>query len=61
MTELARSLESVSPNAPMTTSALIIGLATEAGRPVTTQEISKAPAIPDGATRTEYARILRDA
>ena len=56
----ATSLEAVSPKAPMTTSALIMGLASEAGRPVTTQEISQAPAIPEGATRAEYAALLRN-
>ncbi|MFE1192917.1 hypothetical protein ACFW6E_08965 [Streptomyces olivaceoviridis] len=61
MTELARSLETVSPKAPMTTAALIMGLTAEAGRPVTQREISEAPAIPEGATRAEYAEILRNA
>ncbi|WP_309032527.1 hypothetical protein [Streptomyces alfalfae] len=56
---IARGLAAVSPNAPMTTSALIMGLAHEAGRVVTTREISEAPAIPEGATRTEYASLLR--
>ena len=59
--KISHSLETVSPKAPMTTAALIMGLAAEAGRPVTPQEISNAPAIPVGATRAEYAEILRNA
>lgn len=55
----ARGLEAVSPNAPMTTSALIMSLAVEAGRAITSQEISQAPAIPEGATRAQYACLLR--
>jgi hypothetical protein len=58
--ETAHALETVSPNAPMTPSALIMGLASEAGRPVTAQEIAQEPAIPEGATRAEYARLLRE-
>lgn len=57
--DTARGLEAVSPKAEMTTAALVMGLASQAGRPVTTQEISQAPAIPEGATRAEYANLLR--
>ena len=55
----AKGLESVSPKAPMTSAALILGLANESGRTATTQEISEAPAIPEGASREEYAALLR--
>lgn len=57
----AEGLEGVSPTAPMTTSALIMGLADAAGRPVGQGEINEAPAIPKGATRAQYAAILRNA
>ena len=57
----ARSLETVSPSAPMTHLALRIGLGAEAGRAATEQEIDQAPRIPEGATRAEYAEILRNA
>ncbi|GKQ35180.1 hypothetical protein [Streptomyces sp. A012304] len=60
MTDLARSLEAVSPKAPMTHLALRIGLGSVAGRPATEQEIDQAPRIPEGATRAEYAQILRN-
>ncbi|MEU3527554.1 hypothetical protein AB0E62_27410 [Streptomyces sp. NPDC038707] len=61
MTELSRILESVSPKAPMTHLALRIGLSSKLGRPATEQEIDQAPSIPEGATRAEYADLLRNA
>jgi hypothetical protein len=54
----AQSLRNVSPTAPMTEAALIMSLAAQEGRPVTPQEISQAPAIPENATRAEYANLL---
>ncbi|WP_331723376.1 hypothetical protein [Streptomyces atratus] len=57
----AEGLETVSPTAPMTVSALIMGLADAARRSVTPAEVSEAPAIPKGATRAQYANVLRDA
>lgn len=56
----ADNLESVSPDAPMTHLALRIGLASEAGRPATEREIDETPRIPEGATRSEYASLLRN-
>lgn len=56
---VAQGLESVSPKAPMSFAALVMGLANAEGRVVTNQEIAVAPAIPKGATRAEYANVLR--
>ncbi|MGA5670040.1 hypothetical protein ACPCTG_31735 [Streptomyces pseudogriseolus] len=57
---LAETLDSVSPNAPMTHLALRIGLSASLGRPATEQEIDQTPTIPEGATRAEYAQALRN-
>lgn len=58
--KIADYLQSVSPNSPMTDLALRIGLSSEAGHPVSEQEIDQAPRIPEGATRAEYANVLRE-
>lgn len=57
--EFAEALETVSPTAPMTPLAVRIGYAAAVGRPVTEREIDELPTIPEGATRAEYARLLR--
>lgn len=57
--KMAAGLEAVSPSAPMTTAAAIMALAAAEGRPVTPAETAQTPRIPEGATRAEYAKILR--
>ena len=57
--EFAEALETVSPTAPMTPLAVRIGYAAAVGRPVLEREIDELPTIPEGATRAEYARLLR--
>ena len=59
--EFARSLEAVSPQAPMTDLAVRIGLAAVLGRAVIEQEVDELPTIAAGMTRAEYARLLRQA
>jgi hypothetical protein len=55
----ARGLEAVSPAAPMTTAALVMALADAHGHPVSERDLGETPAIPAGATRAEYAALLR--
>ncbi|MFC5802835.1 hypothetical protein [Streptomyces formicae] len=57
--QMTAGLERVSPAAPMTMAAAIIALASAMGRPVTPAETAEMPAIPKGATRAQYAQILR--
>lgn len=57
--EMASSLERVSPSAPMSTAAAVMALASSEGRSVTPAETAQLPPIPEGATRAEYANILR--
>lgn len=58
--EMANSLERVSPSAPMSTAAAVMALASSEGRSVTPAETAQLPPIPEGATRAEYASILRE-
>lgn len=58
--DMANSLERVSPSAPMSTAAAVMALASSEGRSVTPAETAQLPPIPEGATRAEYANILRE-
>jgi hypothetical protein len=58
--KMAAGLERVSPSAPMSTAAAVMALASSEGRSVTSAETAQLPPIPEGATRAEYARILRE-
>ena len=57
---IASQLERMSPSAPMTMVAAIMALAGVEGRRVTLTETTQLPPIPEGATRAEYAEILRN-